>query len=85
MRTCDSCGAPVTWATTEARPDKPASRIPLDHLPHADGQYFLRQDHDGTLTAVHVPTLDRAASPHQLHRTHFETCPHAGRHRRGRR
>ena len=83
MSTCRSCGEPVTWATTEGRPDKPSKRIPLDPQPHPDGTHYLRPRGDGSMQAVHVPVLERAACPHQRYRTHFATCPQADRHRRG--
>lgn len=87
MKPCDSCGAPVTWASTEGRPGKPSRRIPLDRDP-VDGDdrsaapYRLQPRGDGSFLAVWVPDAEREHCPHQLHRTHFQTCPNAARHRR---
>lgn len=78
---CRSCGAPVTWATTTT-----GKRMPVDSAPHPDGNVLLRPRSRGEgLEAVVLGPLERLAQGrvHQLHHSHFATCPNATDHRRG--
>lgn len=78
--TCDSCGAPITWASTST-----GKRMPVDRDPHPDGNVMLRPRQRGEgLEATVLGPLDRLEQGrvHQLYRPHFATCPNAARHRR---
>lgn len=72
---CDSCGAEIRWVTTEGgRP------MPLDPAPHPNGNVVVGlRDRYRVLTGPQLPAEGVAW------RSHFATCPHASRHRRGRR
>jgi hypothetical protein len=68
--TCRSCGASVLWAVT-----KRGKRIPIDAIPNPDGNLFL-------VDGVAHPVLS-AGKGLEKFTTHFATCPHAKRWRRG--
>lgn len=95
MSTCRSCGALVAWAETEATPDKPGRRIPLDAV-HPEGlPGGLAQR--GTVEAQRVdggnlaytgqrsgdgtPIVRYVKNGEGSLRTHFATCPRASHHR----
>lgn len=79
MATCRSCGAPVYWASTEARDGKPAKSMPLDAtddgapLVVAAGNIVLLDDGK---VARYVPTGKGS------YVSHFATCKFAASHRR---
>lgn len=78
--TCRSCGQPIQWATTTT-----GKRMPVDRRPHPDGNVLLRPRTAGPgLEAVVLGPLERLAQErvHQLHQSHFATCPQADQHRR---
>ena len=83
MATCRSCSSPIRWAYTDR--DK---RIPLDPNPlgpedSLKGAFTLADDCDGNTFATAALPLDRVLR-RPLYRSHFATCPHAGKWRRSR-
>lgn len=85
MSSCRSCRAPIVWAETEARGDKPARKIPLDAdpasptraLPAADGNLvIIGQAGSGS------PIVRYVAKGAGRFVTHFASCPNAKEHRK---
>lgn len=70
MSTCRSCGATIEWAITAK-----GHRIPLDPGDHDNGNIIV----DNRGQATYVADRDRP-----LRRSHFASCPNAGRHRKRR-
>ena len=73
MSFCKSCGAKIDWYTVAAT----GKRMPLDPGPTPDGN--VRVD-----VVRNVVTVVAVGSHTPLYRSHFSTCPDAGRHRRPR-
>lgn len=69
---CRSCDAPIRWAKTAK-----GNTMPLDPDPVEDGTFALTEDG----AAVHVG--ENALYIAKRYKSHFATCPFAGRHRRG--
>lgn len=79
---CRSCGAKIIWCETDA-----GRRAPVDAHTDIEGPLVLWFK-DGVQRASHVASL----TPAQLalfgsagtfrHRSHFETCPNANKHRK---
>lgn len=79
MATCGSCGASIFWAVTTNR----GRAIPIDADPHPDGNAEVipgRTSGNSPMVTIHAQTPMVAVGP--VHRTHFQTCPHADRHRK---
>jgi hypothetical protein len=72
---CKACGAAVLWVES-VKNDRP---MPVDPLPHPDGNLRLERRGNGLLAHV-LPK--RAPRPERTYRPHFATCPHAGQLRR---
>lgn len=72
---CKGCGAPVRWVES-VKNDK---AMPIDPLPHPNGNLRLERRGHGVLAHV-VPKS--APRPERAYRTHFATCPAAGQMRR---
>jgi hypothetical protein len=71
---CKGCGSEMAWATTTS-----GASVPLDPAPVADGNLVfvgkvVRYLHKGERVPEGMPR----------YRSHFSTCPEAGRFRRGR-
>jgi len=64
---CKSCHAAIEWSITAK-----GSRIPLDIGLHDDGSIVV--DHDNVARVVPGSAPAR--------RSHFQSCPNAGEHRR---
>lgn len=76
--TCDSCGARVLWTLTRT-----GRSMPVDELPHADGNVVLWQDGGkGPLIAHVLSKGDDVDVLTARHKSHFATCPQAAKHRR---
>jgi hypothetical protein len=73
--TCSTCGAALIWAVTVA-----GRRIPLDAEPEPYGMYGLV---DGKAVSL-AGSMMTPAFAGSRHRSHFETCPQASSHGRGR-
>lgn len=75
---CRSCGKPMLWARTAAT----GSLIPLDPDPVPDGNLILA---DGLASAYVLDTTlfetpPPPAPPGKRYKSHFATCPFAGKH-----
>lgn len=89
MKTCNSCGNPIVWATTLN--DK---RIPMDARPDPKGLFLLRRDpappprssfHQNGPAWLAVPASSAEPPPREgeaRYTSHFATCPNARQHRR---
>ena len=81
MSKCRSCGAEVTWATTDA-----GKGIPLDPEPRQDGNLVIvGDDHFGTpRVRLDRPDDNQGAlfGPSERYVSHFVTCPDASEWRR---
>lgn len=81
---CRSCSAPIVWAETEAKGDKPGKKVPLDADP-ADLSRALTVP-NGNLLFTNLRSGDGTPIVRYVtggpHRTHFATCPNAKKHRR---
>jgi hypothetical protein len=69
---CSSCGARITWATTEN-----GKKIPIDAQKDLTGNIQLEL-RDGVLTAI----VGKNGTGHYV--SHFATCPNAKSHRKPR-
>lgn len=80
---CNSCGAPVTWATNDSS-GKPA---PIDTAPVENGNVVMLGVNGRGEHTYHVLTkADRAEGTHDFRQkftSHFATCPESKQHRRG--
>jgi hypothetical protein len=75
ITTCRSCGARVFWCWTER-----GKRMPVDAAADPDGSLVVVMA-GGRPTALRY---EPGAHGRPIRRTsHFATCPHADRHRRG--
>ena len=74
--TCRSCPAQVIWAATTA-----GKVMPVDAEPHPAGTVALVDRPGRNPLAQVIPAADRAGRQ-DLRRSHFATCPAAGRWRR---
>lgn len=82
---CRSCKAPIIWAETQASAKKAGKRIPLDTDPqnpalaarYSDGNIMFV----GTRTGDGTPIVRVTRPGPNKARTHFSSCPNAGRHR----
>lgn len=73
LGSCRLCGAPVRWVKTSA-----ADRaMPLDPLPTRRGNVSLEDTHGGRSAIATVHASPPAGVP--LYRSHFATCPQAGK------
>ncbi len=70
---CRSCGVSIQWCVTEK-----GERIPMDELPHEDGNMVIVIENHESVARQHLPLLD-ADLPR--YRSHFATCPQADEHR----
>ncbi len=80
MATCNSCGSPVQWATTDT-----GKQMPVDVAPADTGNVRVYRDDWGkvrshTLKQDELQAARDAGEP--LYLSHFATCPNAKRHRR---
>ena len=77
---CGSCRAPIYWALTDK-----GKTMPVDAFPDPDrGNVALHEDR-GKLRAVVVPRAKAEAmraAGHNLHTSHFASCPKADAHRK---
>ncbi|MBA9006001.1 hypothetical protein [Thermomonospora cellulosilytica] len=70
--TCDLCGEPILWATTQA-----GYRQPLDPTPNAKGSVLAYKDHHGVLRSRAVSTAGPRQNWHPLEKVympHQATC-----------
>lgn len=75
---CKSCGASVIWAVTPA-----AKPMPVDAEPVKDGNVQLEhRGDDMTPLARVLPVAKQFGKAGQLRKSHFATCPQAGKWRR---
>lgn len=72
---CRSCGAAIVWTLTEA-----GRRMPVDVEPSDDGTLRLEEFQDGS-GVIYAFVVRGNASPRELYRSHFATCPNAASHR----
>lgn len=72
---CKSCGKPVMWVKMDS--GKP---MPLDPTPTPLGNICAMLDRD---TGEHVGWYSRDVDKAQRYKSHFATCPHAEKHRKG--
>lgn len=82
--TCNRCPARVLWAMSVNN-----ERMPIDPIPHPDGNVELHQDQGGVLHATVVGRPRKPAQPSLFDldpepapprfKTHFATCPRARR------
>lgn len=86
---CRSCGAPIIWATTEAREGKPAKRNPVDADPARPGKAL--EVPDGNLIFTGGRDERRSwivryvGAGKGKFRSHFATCPNSSSHRKAKR
>lgn len=82
MTRCGSCQAPIVWAIFP----ETSKRVPLDADEHGEAVYVPGGNIAFTGGTLDGTPLVRVAKeqPRGL-RTHFQTCPNAGQHRKGRR
>lgn len=73
---CRSCRAPIRWVLSSS-----GKAMPLDLDPVPEGTIAL-SDRGGVVVGVIVPERARAGYAGSLYRSHFATCPNAGKHRR---
>jgi hypothetical protein len=73
---CASCKAPIRWATLPS-----GKRLPIDCEPHAHGTVRLSPD-GKTATVLTTEQVAEMRGKVLLYRTHFATCPSAGKHRK---
>lgn len=80
--TCDSCAAPILWATTSK-----GVAMPIDAEPSDDGNVLLAVQTAALVAAVLGVNQAAGARDNKvrLHRSHFQSCPDADRHRKSRR
>ncbi|MHB1843233.1 MAG: hypothetical protein ACYCWW_00180 [Deltaproteobacteria bacterium] len=69
---CSSCGAAILWTKTER-----GRNMPVDAATDPAGT-IRTQWRNGLLRSIVV----EAGSEPELHKSHFATCPNAGKHRR---
>lgn len=77
---CRSCRADVIWASTVN-----GRRMPVDATPNPDGNVVLVDQGvtEPPLAIVVHTEREQAETPADaLHTSHFQTCPHAAKHRR---
>lgn len=85
---CRTCPAPIIWAETEAKKDKPGRKIPIDADP--DNRGYAKIVEGGNLTFTGQTTGDDLPIVRYVpkiigrHVTHFATCPNAKKHRKTR-
>lgn len=88
MSRCRSCQALIVWVETEAKPDKPGRKMPLDADPDeparalafAEGNIIFTGAHTGDGTPI-VRYIPAGAG---RYRSHFASCPKAREHRKSR-
>lgn len=89
MSRCRTCHAEILWAAN-AEAGRPV--LPIDPIARPDGNVLLEPTDGGFLARVltrveieeHYLAAYRAGKQADLlHVTHFASCPHAKRHRRG--
>lgn len=78
-KVCSSCGASIYWAQTES-----GKSMPVDSVPVAGGNVVL-YDRGGSVRARILKKDELPAFGEKTRTSHFQTCPNAKRHRRGRR
>jgi hypothetical protein len=71
---CRSCGAPVVWCKTAD-----GKRMPVDAGPTPDGNLIVFAA-SGEVRSV--AAADRPTFAGQLHKSHFASCPQAGKWRK---
>jgi hypothetical protein len=74
---CRSCSRPIVWASHE----RTLNAMPVDVEPTGDGNLALTLTDRGTLTC-RVVKPELAYGRTDLHKSHFASCPNAGKHRR---
>lgn len=73
MPVCSKCKAPITWAYTES-----GKRMPLDPLPHPDGNVVYAGDGaDRVRVLKKADQGDLFLAGLQRYNSHFVTCPAA--------
>lgn len=86
VRQCRSCRADIVWAETEAKPNKPGRKIPLDADPDNHGWAKVVPNGNllftGTETGDGTPIVRYVPKQIGRHVTHFATCPNAKKHRK---
>lgn len=82
MATCKSCDAPIVWAQTEPKNDKPGRAMPLDA--NDDGSLAVPGNGNIIVTAQgpRGPVVRYVPAGRGLHVSHFATCPNAKQHRK---
>lgn len=89
MATCRSCGADILWVETEASAKKPARMMPLDA--DDEGQALAITDGTGNIVFTGQTSVKGAPIVRVLpkgkgnRRSHFASCPDAGKFRKGKR
>jgi hypothetical protein len=76
-RRCKSCGALILWTLTEA--GKP---MPVDFAPSTDGTVAINVDVDERGRRVWRSRVAQIGEPIVRRKSHFATCPNAGKHRK---
>jgi hypothetical protein len=80
---CESCGAWIFWAVTEA-----GKRIPLDSSETKDGNIVVEFSREKNQYIAHVLKKDEVPQPlsgswaSARFTSHFATCPNAAKHRK---
>jgi hypothetical protein len=69
MAFCRSCPAVIEWYTMDS-----GKKMPVDKDPHPDGNLV----YDTVRDRMHVAPVGSAPV---MYRSHFVTCPNAGKHR----
>jgi hypothetical protein len=88
---CNSCGAAIVWARTEAKENKdgsvkPSRSMPIDADPDT-GEMAVPGN--GNLVKIGVdrgqPVVRYVPAGKGLHVSHFATCPNRDQHRKAKR
>lgn len=74
---CQSCGARIYWATTEAGRD-----MPVDASPYPDGNLATFLSPEGLIVRKYDGHAVQKDAPRR--KSHFATCPQAAQHRKDR-
>lgn len=85
---CRSCPAPIIWAETEAKENKPGRKIPIDADPDNHGYAKIVEGGNlaftGQTTGEDLPVVRYVPKAVGRHVTHFSTCPNAESYRKSR-
>lgn len=77
MAKCRSCGTEILWIKTEKGKLTPVDAVPLMHI---ENEIVIRDD--GKTMAVVYSNPPIAGDDHKYYRSHFATCPDAGKWRK---